>query len=792
MEFDLDRRAAALSVGELAEFSVGPRDSGTGQAGLWRAQLGTHWHQQLRTQATAARPDALFEIPVVAQVAHRGWILTLTGRIDQILPARNGGPRVVREIKSVLRSLPDDALRLRADYPAYFAQVSAYLSLQRINAPDEAVTGELVFVEPGNGLTQVIAITREDESLFTVRLEAVVAFLEQRWQARERLRGLRYRPAFATWRPGQETTLADLETALRDHPRVAFEAPTGFGKTGLLLECALGQLKRGRFSRLLFLTGKSTGQLQVIRTLQTMTAPATPDDSDPRPGTPGDPARRELAVWQVRPKSEHCVNTIFHCVSALCPYLDGAADRWPQSGLARFYRLDGPPHDVETLRQAGREAVICPYEITRTALAFNDVWVGDYNYVFAPRNRGIFYEQPGFDPGQTLLIIDEAHNLPARVADAYSHTARALAAQAVLPALEEADASTPLIRAWTAWTELLMALPASDSLDPATEDDLADTVQRVADQLTSASLDYATLPADTASQLWETSELAEWLRDPRLQKLVWCPREGEVRFTCLDASAAIRETLQPYGGVVLASATFGPLDAFGESLGIRPELVIAHTPWRAGAYRVAYDLSVDTTFKQRDRHASSTARAIERLHAASGQAVVVFFPSFRYAELIAQTLDRENSPLRVSLQPRGAGSSDTWIEESLLLADALFLILGSSFAESIDTLGGRIRHALVVGPALPEVNAVQRARSAALENPGAAGDAFRRVYQIPGMQKVNQALGRLVRAPGQKAHVVLHCRRFGEASYAALLAPDYQFGETLRSPQDLEDWLRAE
>jgi len=94
----------------------------------------------------------------------------------------------------------------------------------------------------------------------------------------------------------------------------------------------------------------------------------------------------------------------------------------------------------------------------------------------------------------------------------------------------------------------------------------------------------------------------------------------------------------------------------------------------------------------------------------------------------------------------------------------------------------------VVGPALPEVNPVQRARLAEWAALGRA-EAFRRVYQIPGMTKVNQALGRLVRAPGQRARVILQCRRFLEPGYASLLAPEYQLGTNLATDADLAAWL---
>jgi Rad3-related DNA helicase len=124
----------------------------------------------------------------------------------------------------------------------------------------------------------------------------------------------------------------------------------------------------------------------------------------------------------------------------------------------------------------------------------------------------------------------------------------------------------------------------------------------------------------------------------------------------------------------------------------------------------------------------------------------------------------------------------------LVHANAVFLVLGSSFAEGIDLLGGRVSHAMVVGPALPEVNPVQKARLAEVAHLGRE-EAFRRVYQAPGIQKVNQALGRLVRAPGQRAKVLLHCRRFAETSYASLLAQEYQSGTHLATDEALDRWL---
>jgi DNA excision repair protein ERCC-2 len=786
MHFSLEHRTVSLSVGEFAGFSLGPQESGGGPQGLWRAQLGQHWHNELQKRTLAESPDARFEIPIEGRVIHRGWTFALQGRIDQQIGT------VLREIKSVTRPLPAEEQALRADYPAYILQLAAYAVLQRTLASPPS-RAELIFVEAGSGLVQTVALTPFDEALVFHQLDAIVEFLNQRLRATERRRALQFLSPFTTLRPGQETIQADLFFVLGSRSSVLlFEAPTGYGKTGCVLEFALGQLKAGRFARLIWLTGKSTGQIQVVHTLRQMFTSAP------------------LPVWQVRNKSEHCVNHTFHCVRDGCDFLRDCAERWPGSGLSRFYTDEQEPRDLDTLKAAGQAAQICPYEITRAALPFNDVWIGDFNYVFAPDNRGLFFERPGFEPAETLLVVDEAHNLPSRVAGAHSHSASQTDARLLLAELDHLGAPAALVLAVEEWIRLLDSLRPAESLDPTAEAEIHDLLARLANLAAITPLDYAALGPHHSETLWQFATLAEFITDTQLTKLLWVARPGQLEFTCVDAAPAIGETLRQFGGVILMSATLQPFAEFAESCGLEAEPALragsaraerglhpyttlsAPTPWRAGAYDVAVDLRVDTTFRNRANHYADTAATIVAMQEAAKGPVAVFFPSYAYAESVLKTLNDYGSVLRVALQPKlpDLAAQTAWVEENLALSDVLFLVLGSSFAEGIDLLGGRITHAMVVGPALPEVNAVQKARLAALAGLGRDA-AFRRVYQIPGLQKVNQALGRLVRAPGQKARVLLHCRRFAEPSYSSLLAADYQFYREISSEAGLRDWLAS-
>lgn len=869
MVIDFDKRTVSLGAGDFAAFALGPAGVPGQGGGLWRAQLGSHWHREYQRRTLAENPAWEFEVPVSGAVFHRGWTVSLSGRLDQRLPS--AGTSVFREIKTVLRTLPAPEPDLRAEYPAHFLQLSAYRALVSMAAAAAPATGhhrwELVFVEADTGLAQTVLLDQGDAAAFLSQLDRLVAFLDSRRQARERLRHLLFSPPFENLRPGQEHAAEALERAIGTATgAVLFEAPTGFGKTGIILEASLAHLRQGHFERLVYLTSKATGQLQVRQTLARMFE-----------GTPA-------GLWVVRPKSEHCIHTRFHCVRNQCPYLDDLPSRWQRSGLARFVLDPDAPRELESLREAGREARLCPYEITRAALACNDVWIGDVNYVFSPAHRSLFFEQPAFLPARTLLIVDEAHNLPSRVADVYSHAFYATDAEEVRSALLSSHATPVLLAAWDQWLHFLQHCRASDRLSLSEEDDAIDLLRQLARTVSGTALDYAALEPGIADRLWQIPSFIEQLDTwPSLPRHWWSPAQGALSITCLDAAEPIGNTLGEFGGVVLASATFGPHEVFGASLGLqdhaaphqpplkrgennrqppladadatpparlgtltkretkklfaqvtrasdllrtelaRESLLVplrAETPWRTTAYMVACDVRADTSFQHREAAVGLTARAIaefsDRLRAtpspaggttrdgttsgempaphpdpvASTHPLVVFFPSFGYASRLQQELATTIPPLTIAMQPRGIdlAGQNRWLTEALNSAEVIFLVLGSSFAEGIDMLGGCIGGAMVVGPALPEVNALQRARLGHLDHLGRA-EAVRRVYQIPGMQKVNQALGRLVRAPGHKARVLLHCRRFADPSYQALLHPDFRASCTIDSDEAFRGWL---
>jgi DNA excision repair protein ERCC-2 len=778
MQIDLNRREVTLSVGEFATLTFGPSGGDSGRAGIWRAQLGQAWHDAMRERALKTDPNARFEISTTGTVRWKSWQIHMSGRIDQMI--HTSGQDFLREVKTIRSILPAPESELRGTYASYFRQLAAYDRLLREGNIRSVMpfTCEMIFIDIETGVTQHVALEEEDRSGFERQLDLLAQFVERRRSGLERLKTLSFQPAFKHPREGQETIRQELDKAASRSKMVFFEAPTGYGKTGCILEYALNRLREGTVTRVVYLTGKSTGQLQVVAQLDHML---------------GDPAG--AMRWQIRNKSEHCINDVYHCFRNSCTFLDGQEDRWSQSGLALRLAGDAFPRGIEDHRDIGKDARICPYEITRAALPINDLWIGDYNYVFSPSSRTMLDSLPGYDPAQTLLIIDEAHNLPNRVADSHSLLVDATQAQIALSALEAESTARGLSHAWREWSLFLTLLKAADSLDPFQEAEIHNLLKSVRTEMNRTPPDYSALGPNSCDVLFSSLTLIEEDERAALPRLFWCPKNGRMAATCLDAAPVIGSTVERFQEVIFLSATLSPTDNFAERCGLgdtqnAPYHLVAKTPWRSGAYDVAVDLRVDTRFRSREKHAGTTAATIGALRECSNGPVAAFFPSYAYARSIDGILARENPLLRVSMQQRRQTLAEQteFLEESLALSDVLLLVLGSGFAEGIDLLGGRIGSALVAGPALPEVNAIQEARLG-LRRHESREDGFRRVFQIPGLQKVNQALGRLVRAPGHRARVLLHCRRFSESNYHELLAPEYQNGRWIPDNEAFTSWL---
>lgn len=774
MQIDPIARTVRLSVRELAVFRNVPLSEGAGSS-PWRAAVGQQWHKTSEEKTRAETPDARFEVPLNATWRHRDWTFLIQGRMDQVLT--QGDATLIREVKTVRTPLPAASGDLAARYPEYFAQAAIYLGLARVlpEYADTELSAELLFINIDDGMLQSVRLEPDDAELLERQMDAWIPFLEDRRDCRLRLESIELKPAFETLREGQAELFAALDKAALQSKTVLLEAPTGFGKTGIVLEHALRQMQSGLYERCIYLTSKSTGQVETIRQLQHLT---------------GD----HLRYVQMRNRSEHRIDSPAHTCTGDDRCNENLGQCWAEAAIHPPDLFEDGTLTLERAKSIGAETGVCPYALTKSALPYAEIWIGDTNYVFSPSSQAVFLEQHGFDPAKTLLIVDEAHNLPDRAADALSVEIAAAEFLFALEELRNAGAPRRLLAVGNELSRHIDAQPGEEPLTPNAHYEMLDLCEDFAGQLKEAHFDYEALPPFALDYIFRIPDLVHRLAEPAHQWLYWTPTAGVFRATCLDASGWIHTCLHPFGGSILMSATLSPLPAFRESCGLSSENSMAapgHAPWREGAYTVAIDCRVDTRMRHRDRHYATTARTIAQLIAGSpGVPIAVFFSSYLYAENVHTYLEAMEPGIRALVQPRGVelAVQEAFIDEGLFIADALFLILGSSYAEGIDKLGGRIETVMIVGPALPEVNAVQEAKMAAHAD-FSRNVAFREVCIIPAMRRIHQALGRIVRAPEHRAKVVLHCKRYADPDYFNLLAPEYQDATVIRKDADFLQWL---
>ncbi|WOO39272.1 helicase C-terminal domain-containing protein [Rubellicoccus peritrichatus] len=776
MKLSADERRAVLSAKDFACFDETPLRPAGSYAQPWRAAVGSAWHAKLREQLEAEDSTARFEVSVAASIPHRGWVLELNGRIDQLV--QQADKVILREVKTVTRSLPVDEADLLADYPEHFLQLACYLVLAQADPkfePKGRLEGELVFVDYRAGVIQSVKLPTSFDRFFEEQADRLVGYLEEKRRHLTRIRQITVGSAFESLRPEQDLALKDLKASVGSI--TAFQAPTGFGKTGVAQQAALEQLVEGQYDRVIFLSGKSTGQIQAIRQLEAFASQS----------------KTALRFFQLRSKREHAERCLIANCDARLSCRESLEKGWRTANLTPQKYFDEGTIKMDSVITMSGETGICPFELSKSFLPYVEVWVCDYNYVFSPRHGGLFENLQDYDAERTCLIVDEAHNLPQRVADNYSFALSSYDAESVINELRYRGASGKLLAPWERWSEFLSGLKAADEHPSLIEYEAIDLLEALTEAINHAQIDWDEIQPTVADRIFDVGWHLRTLSDERMKRLAWSRSNAELRVECLDASHLIGEKLNSYASAFLMSATLEPLSLFWESIGgqtDRSRFIPAASPWREEAYSVAIDARVDTRFRRRADYYTTTADTVARLTLDSATPVAVFFPSYQYAETIRAYLNSEQPLTQVAMQPRAVdlGGQMRFIEEALLTSHALFFVLGSSFSESVDYLGGKIERAMVVGPALPEVNAIQRARIANTQTTS-RDEAFRRVYILPAMHKINQALGRLVRAPGQQAKVLLHCRRFREEQYQELLDSDFVPEQTIRADDELENWL---
>ena len=720
----------------------------------------------------------------LSEVSLRGQFgkLQVRGRADGYDPEANR----VEEIKTFrgdLTRMPENHRQL------HWAQAKIYAWLLCVARSLPEIRVALVYFDIASQDETVIDRlypAAELELFYNLHCTRFLEWAEQEIRhrsARDTALGLLEFP-HADFRSGQRLLAEAVYRAACSARCLMAQAPTGIGKTIATIFPALKAMPGQNHDKLFFLAAKTSGRRVALDSLARIGA-----------ATPALPLR----VIEIVARDKACEYPDKACHGDACPLAQGFYDRLPQAraaalGLPPTATGADLPGAVMLARQAVRSVAlahrVCPYYLTQELTRWADVVVADYNYYFD--TAAMLFALTQANEWRANVLVDEAHNMVERARKMYS----ASLDQEVLERLRPNAPSVlraplaALARQCSALSippgktyAVLPAIPAP--LRAALQTLLAAMSEFLAADPVGAHQPLLAFYFDAmhfsrlsesfeAHSLFDLSVAAPQAADNSMLTLP-APRRPGARTLCIRnivPGPFLKPRFLAARSVTLFSATLSPEQFYRDTLGLPDDAgwVDVPSPFSAEQLSVQIVGRISTRFADRAQSLLPIVALMARQFAAQPGNYLAFFSSFDYLQQVLALLVQHHPGVPVWEQSRRMDEAN---KEGFLArfvpggAGIGFAVLGGAFAEGIDLPGSRLIGAFIATLGLPQLNPVNEQMMLRMEHTFAAGYDY--TYLYPGIQKVVQAAGRVIRTREDRGVVYLIDDRFSRQRVRALL-----------------------
>jgi DNA excision repair protein ERCC-2 len=584
-------------------------------------------------------------------------------------------------------------------------------------------------------------------------------------------------PAF---RPGQrELAEAVFRSAAQGHSLMA-QAPTGIGKTIGTVFPVLKAMPRQSIAKIFYLAAKTPGRKLALDALALV-----------RRSSPGLPLR----VLELVAKTKACEHPDKACHGDACPLARGFYDRLPDARQAAAgHAQAGGALDREGVRQLALAHGLCPYYLAQDLVRWADVVVGDYNYYFD--TSAMLHSLATQNQWRVSLLVDEAHNLVERARGMYS-AALDQAALGALQGLAPAALRQPLALLQRAWRDLnraAQAQTAGESQAPGyfPLEEIPDGFAKALQQALAAITDHlaqeparldATLQAFYFDALHFSRMADSFGKHSLFDMTLPFPAAADSVLNIRNVVPApfLAPRLGTAWSCALFSATLGPRDYYADLLGLAANAawVDVQSPFSPAQLAVSVCSDISTRFRDRGGSLQPIARLIARQYHEAPGSYLVFLSSYEYMAQLAGELAARNPQITVWQQTpqMSEAARDQFLAQFSEHSEGIgFAVLGGAFAEGIDLPGKRLVGAFIATLGLPQINPVtEQIRLRMAVNFGAE-KSYDYAYLYPGLQKIVQAAGRVIRTTSDQGVVMLMDDRFSRAEVRALLPAWWRVG----------------
>ncbi|WP_189519822.1 ATP-dependent DNA helicase [Kushneria pakistanensis] len=744
-----------VAVRALCEFTARSGDLDLRFTPAPTAQQGIAGHQ-----VVASRRGEHYEHEVTLE--GRYGALIVRGRADGYDPVRQRLEEV-KTRRGDIDAMPDNQRAL------HWAQAKVYAALMCRERELEAIEVALVYFDIEQQRETVLVETMDRhtlEAFFIAQCERFIDWAEQELAhetARAQALGQLAFP-HADFRPGQRALAESVFKAISTRRDLMLQAPTGIGKTLGTLFPALKAMPGQQLDRLFFLTARTTGRRLALEALTTLGMANSCEEA-------GEPGVRTLELIA---RDKACEHPELACHGDSCPLASGFYDRLPG---ARQAAVQQGFLDHDSLRSVALAHRVCPYYLGQEMAHWCDVVIGDVNYWFD--TSAMLYALTRQHQWRVSVLIDEAHNLVERGRAMYGaefDQNRFAAARREAPAALK----RVLDRLWRQWKALLREHDGDyiclDAPPRKLFNALSQFVTSVGDLMveTPIALESALLEAwFDAMQIVRIAELAgECDASHYLFDIERRGRSATLSLRNVVPAPLLAARFEGAHAAILFSATLSPGHYYRDQLGLgssTPWLEMA-SPFTAGQLEVHLAGHISTRY--RDRRASLAPIAelmAHQFHQRPGN-YLAFFSSFDYLEQVSEALAEHAPDVPQWSQARRMSEPerDAFLARFTPKGQGIgFAVLGGIFGEGIDLPGERLIGAFVATLGLAQFNPVNEQMKTRME--ALFGDGYRYAYLYPGITRVVQAAGRVIRSPEDQGVIHLIDDRFRRGEIQALL-----------------------
>ena len=751
-----------IAVRSLVSHVLSKGDLSYGFQGFSRQADAIRAHQRIQANRPAGyRP----EVSVSHTVSNGNLTLVISGRIDGVFaPLDTNDVVYVEEIKTTTDGLE----RLEAEEnPLHWGQAKTYAYLYALDRGLSKIAVRLTYCHLDTRQELTLERTWPRDALKAFFDDLVACYLEwaatlSQWHSLRNTAISQIPFPFPGYRNGQRSMAVNVYNAVRGKRQLLLQAPTGIGKTMAALFPSVKSLAEGNAAKIFYLTARSTARTVAEKALDRM-------------------RKKGLRIKSVTltAKDTVCFCPEAACLPEECPFAKGFYDRLRPARNAVFADCDTV--DRPALEQYARHHRLCPFELSLELALYADVIICDYNYAFDPRVflRRFFQERAE----AYVFLIDEAHNLVDRGREMFS---AALDKQMFLSLRRQLkNGPAGLYRLLGRINQRMAAMrkachaagaPLSDSAPPDNLTPLLREFVFTAERRLRAD-EAATVRAPLLDAYFAVSafmKIYERFDDSYVTCTTADGNDLRIKLFCVDPSAHLQEALTRCAAAVFFSATLSPLGYFRHMLGCDENagLMALSSPFPADNLCVLSAGRISTRYRDRTHSLTAVTDAIRALVTARTGNYLVFFPSYAYLTAVHAQL--EKTLHRATVLPQLPNMTeeqrmDFLARFSPACQETLvgLVVMGGIFAEGIDLAGERLCAAAVVGVGLPGISFENDLIRNHFETTRGSGFAY--AYQYPGINRVLQAAGRVIRTEKDRGVILLIDERFMGPSYRNLL-----------------------